>query len=330
MFFLIFLAGMIGCEEEKTPETLSIDYASIFYTEQNPIAITIDKVSGNVFVANMRKSVKIQKFDKDGILIKTVVDFTSFPNGNYHRYSLIDIVCDNNQNLYILAKPLVQTNDSWLNLTGFCILQFDHNDNFQKEFDFSHIDLKSCSSVSAIAYSNKFLFVTNGKIIKKISLSGEEIADIELPVEEENRITWPDIHTTDMTISSQGIIYLTGQAALNLSDSTGINDSVGCHITKFNPQTNQRITSYSKGWTINYGAGLNNPGIALSSKGNVYLTTFYCKSLEVYNVNGELINQIDLSTLNDDETGPIDVAVNDSYIYIVDAFNDLIYLFKEN
>ena len=249
------------------------------------------------------------------------MDFETFDKGNFLRYLPVDITIDDNRNLYVLVNPLIeQTDETWTTPTGFCILQFDFNGSFKKEFDLSQIDGEG--SPSSIAYSNKHVFVTNGRIIKKISIESEQVFDILLPVSEKNINTWPDLHTTDMAINSEGIIYLTGQAAFS-------NDSVGCHITKFYPQNNQRITSYSKGWTGMFAAMLNNPGLSISSDGNIYLATFYVMSLEIFNKNIEFIMQLDIRTENDKETRPIDIALDNSHIYIADNKNNLILVYKE-
>ena len=326
--FLITLIVLLAfsCEKEHNSTPDSISYVSSFSTEPRPITLTIEKESGFIYVANLKPShndysAKIQKFNKEGELLKTVVDFETFDKGNFLRYLPVDITIDDNRNLYVLVNPLIeQTDETWTTPTGFCILQFNFEDNYQKEFDFSQIDGEGFPS--SIAYSNKHVFVTNGRIIKRISIENEQIFSISLPVREENTNTWPDLHTTDMAINSEGIIYLTGQAVFG-------NDSVGCHITKYNPQSNQRITSYSKGWTGMLYARLNNPGLELSSNGNIYLATFYCMSLELFNGHGEFIMQIDIRTANGEETRPIDLALDNSHIYIADNLNNLILVYKE-
>ena len=326
--FLITLMVLLAfsCEKEHNSTPDSISYVFSFSTEPRPITLTIDKEGGIIYVANLKPSnndysAKIQKFNKEGELLKTVVDFETFDKGNFLRYLPVDITIDDNRNLYVLVNPLIeQTDETWTTPTGFCILQFDFNGSFKKEFDLSQIDGEG--SPSSIAYSNKHVFVTNGRIIKKISIESEQVFDILLPVSEKNINTWPDLHTTDMAINSEGIIYLTGQAAFS-------NDSVGCHITKFYPQNNQRITSYSKGWTGMFAAMLNNPGLSISSDGNIYLATFYVMSLEIFNKNIEFIMQLDIRTENDKETRPIDIALDNSHIYIADNKNNLILVYKE-
>lgn len=327
ILLIIIVLFSFSCETEQNHLPQSIDYISSFSTEPRPVAITVDKESGFIYVANLKPSnndysAKIQKFNKDGELLNTVVDFETFDKGNFFRYLPVDITIDDNRNMYVLVNPLIeQTDETWITPTGFCILQFDFEDSFQKEFDLSQLDGEGFPS--AIAYSDKYVFVTNGRIIKKISVESELVFDISLPVSEENISTWPDLHTTDMAINAGGIIYLTGQAAFS-------NDSVGCHITKFNPQNNQRITSYTRGWTWMCCAMLNNPGLSIGRDGIIYLATFYVMSLELFTGNGDFIMQIDIRTENGEETRPIDLDLDNSHIYIVDNFNNLILVYKEH
>jgi len=327
---LIIIAFFVfSCDKEEDSVPKSINYISSFSTEKRPHAIAINKEHGYLYVANHNPSInvyssKIQKFNSEGILLKTTVDFTTFDKGNFSRYVPIDITIDENHNLYILTNPLIkQPDETWTTPTGYCILQFDYNDIFQKEFDLSNIDWEGFPS--SIAYSDNYVFVTNGRIIKRISIENEQVLNISLPLNEDTINTWLDIHTTDMAINSEGTIYLTGQAAFGF-------DSIGCHITKFDPQTNKLNTSYSKGWTWMLYARLNNPGLEISSDGNIYLATFYVMSLELFNGNGEFIMQNDIRIENDEEveTRPIDVALNNSLIYIVDYFNNLVLIYEEH
>ncbi|MCD4665210.1 MAG: NHL repeat-containing protein [Bacteroidales bacterium] len=304
--------------------SFTFDYVSSFSTEPRPNAITIDEDNGYLYVANSHPfrnndNRKIQKYNREGELLKTVVDFALFDKGNYPRYHPIDITMDNNRNLYILVKPYRKySEDTWYPFEGFCILKYDFDDKFQKEFDFAEFDQEW--SPAAIAYYNEYIFVTNGRIIKKISINSEQVFDITFPINEKNINTWPDIHTTDMAIDSEGFIYLVGQAAFD-------NKSVSCHITKIDPKNSHRVTVYSKGKTESFGAMFNNPGLSISSNGNIYLATFYCESLEIFNRNVEFIMQLEV---NSEETRPIDVAVDNNHIYVVDNLNNRINVYKKH
>ena len=72
---------------------------------------------------------------------------------------------------------------------------------------------------------------------------------------------------------------------------------------------------------------LNNPGLSIDGHGNIYLATFYCESLEIFNRNEEYVTQIDM---DDEETRPIDVASDNHHIYVVDNYNDRIRIYEKH
>jgi len=329
--FLIMLIVIFAssCEKEEYSKPVSIDYEFSFSIEPRPIAIAIEKNHGFVYVANYNPSIsnyssKIQKFNLKGELLKTAVDFTTFSQGKYSGYNPIDICIDNNSNIYVLVKPSQLNGETWITFEGFCILQFDTNDNLQKEYDFS--EFEHHWHPAAIAYSNNYLYVTNGLIIKKISLVNNQVTDISIQNSNENIDSLSFLPVSDMTIKSEGIIYLTGQAVQAVSND----DVSGCHITKFDPQTGQLNTSYSKGRTGIMAAMLNNPGLTISDIGNLYLATFYGMSIEVYDKNDEFILQVDIKNIGGEDTRPIDLVHFDNHIYIADYSNNNVYVYKEH
>ncbi|MBN2261203.1 MAG: hypothetical protein JW702_11695 [Clostridiales bacterium] len=319
----VLLLFLISCKKDDNsgPDLFSntISFKFSFYTDPNPIAISIETKHGFIYVPTNNSNSKIQKFNIQGELLKTLVEFSSFNKGKYSRYAPIDI-CIGNNNIYILVKPYKpHIDDSWFPYEGFCILQFDLNDIFQKEYDFAQSE--PINYLSSMAYLNKYIYLTNGQIIKKISLESEQIIDIIIPTDEDSISTWPDIHTTDMEIGSNGIFYLVGQAAF--PDTT-----LGCHITKINPQINERITKYSQGRSLELYAMLNNPGLALDTYDNIYLATFYCKSLEIFNSDVEIIKDIDIQENSNDHTRPLDVGLYNDQIYILDGFNNIVLVYR--
>ena len=335
MPFIIFVAVIIhGCKKEQYSKPVSVSYESSFSTESRPISIVIEKNHGFVYVANhdpaiINYSSKIQKFNRKGELLKTVVDFANFSQGKFSRYNPIDFCTDNNSNIYVLVQPAQLSGGTWIALGGFCILQFDTNDNFKKDYDFS--EFGQPWDLSAIAYSNDYLYVvtgiipTNGFIIKKISLLYNQVADISFQNNNVNIDSLPYMPVSDMTITSEGTIYLTGQAFPTIPTD----DISGCHITKFDPHSNQLVKFYSKGRTGIVASMLNNPGLTISDIGNLYLATFYGMSIEVYDKNDEFILQVDLRPIAGKNTRPIDLAHFDKYIYIADNQNNIVYIYKE-
>jgi len=251
---------------------------------------------------------------------KHIVDFTTFDKGNYSRYEPIDITIGSGQNLYVLVKPYRKhSDDSWWPLAGFCVLNYSFEGDFKQEFYFTQFEEEW--SPAAIAYYDGYIFVTNGRIIKRISECNGQSSDISLPINEKNVNTWPDIHTTDMAIAN-GSIWLVGQASFS-------DNSVGCHITKLDPTCKDRETFYSQGRTNFYGANPNQPGVALDRNGNIFVATCYCKSLEIFNYEGKFLTQIEIGDERSNTTLPFGVAIGrNEDVYILDHASDVVHVYK--
>lgn len=303
-----------SCSRQKNPLAPTFDFVFSFSTESRPNAIVVEKNSGYLFISNSYhdNNRKIQKYDRQGVLRKTIVDFESFDRGNYSRYDPIDLTIGNNNDLYILVTPYkLSPHEEWVPFEGFCILRINTEGNYKEEYDFAQME--QFWHPSALAYYNGNVYVTNGKVIKTISTADGHSLDISLP---------DQVYTSDMAIDSDGLIYLVGQAAFD-------NDSVGCFITKFNLKNNDYNKIYSKTWTKSFGANVNNPGISITRDKKLYLVTFYCKSLEIYNQNLLFLAQLNLSTEDNSSTLPMDVATDQNNVYIVDNRNNLIRVYKK-
>lgn len=330
LLFGILLLLLISCgkDDYRNPDSYphSISYDSSFSTLARPISISFNIANNRLYVANSSPSivdysVKIQAFNSNGLLMKTVVDFETFVMGHFDRYDPVDITFDENQNLLVLVRPLIKnTDNSWTAPTGFSILQFDETDRFVRELDFSDIDGES--RPACIACFNQQIYVTNGISLKKINPGTKKYQNITLPVNDNATGTWPHLHTTDMEINSNGQIYFTGQLAIN-------SDSVGCHLSSYNTTTNQLVQNSAKGWTWMCCAMFNNPGLFINSDDIIYLASFYKMSVEVYDKNGEFIIDCDTRTPPFEETRPIDVAYNDGRIFVADYQNNQIHIFKQ-
>jgi len=326
----ILLLLIVGCEKDvivPKPEIIGFDFS--FSTERSPISVLFKEINQTLYVANYWPSIydyssKILVYSNDGTLIKTVADFESFNQGHFDRYELVDFTFDNKQSLYVLVRPLIkQPDQSEAAPTGFTILQFDTNDNFKRELDFStSVGVRNPSSIS---YFGNCLYIAfgEGKILKKISIDNQQVVDISIPKKENDTGTWPYLHNTDMEFNTKGRLYFTGQASFNL-------DTVGCHISIFNPKTNELNIKYAKGWTWLCCAGFNNPGIYISNSGYIYLANFYNMSIEIYNEDIGFITDFDTRKAGFEETRPIDIVCNDKRIYVADELNDRIHVFKQN
>ncbi len=323
----ILLLLSLACEKEDVSKWDSINFQFSYAVEERPFSIAYMESNHTLYVATLNPSkndysAKIQVFGEEGALVKTLVDFASFDEGLYDRYIPVDLTLDNKQNLYVLVRPLLkQADNSWTRPSGFSILLFDAHDDFIKELDFSDIDGEG--HPSSLSYYDGQLYVTNGRVLKQIDIETQQIVNIFLPIEEEDPDTWPYLHTTDMEIDDNGMIYFTGQAALN-------SDSVGCHLSNYNPETNDLTKKYAKGWTWMCCAMLNNPGIYLSKEGYLFLASFYQMSIEVYDENGDFILDCDTRGSGFQETRPIDILTFNKKIYVADHFNSQIHVYNLN
>jgi hypothetical protein len=322
----ILLLLMISCEKDDNSIPDSIGYKSSFSTETSPIAIAIDKNKGFVYLANHNPSItdfssKIQKFNLKGELKETIIDFETYTTGKYPRYSPIDL-CINNNDIYILVKPKTQNNDTWIAYSGFCVLHSDLNGNIINEFDFSQLEHYD-EDFSAMAFSNDFIYVTNGQIIiKKIDKNSGQAEDIQIPITNNKSLL-----VTDMEVESEESIYLTGQGPWGFD--TNNNDASICHITRLNCIENQTYTFYSNSRTGIVAAMPNKPGLTIKDNKYIYLTTFYGRSLEIYDKGNKLILQEEIKPNGVEDTLPIDVALYKSDIYIVDSKNDKVHIYSE-
>jgi len=321
MFSALFSMIFIFFTCQKNPVSFSLEAVAEFSTEPRPHTILVDEKYEYVYVLNSNpshrnESHKIQSFDKQGNYLKTIIDFAADTNGTYARYESIDMTLDSDHNLDVLAKPYRKhTDDSWFPYAGFCIMKYNTDGSFETEFDFAQFETEW--HPSAIGFHNEFIFVTNGKVLFKISKNGDHHFEVPLPITQD--IIGPFV--SDMSIDSKENIWLVGQAGF-------VDTSVGCHITRLNPTCTSCKTFYSKARTKYYGAWLNNPGITIDKNDNIFVATFYCQSLELFNRDGEFLSQIEIR--NGDDGLPIDVAVdNENNVFVVDNFNDVVRIFKK-
>jgi hypothetical protein len=278
-----------------------------------------------VYIVNYNPSIvdyssKIQKFNLKGDLINTIVDLETFNDGKYRRYTVKDM-CLNNRTISVLVRPLRLSGNTWTTYTGFCVLQFKLNGDLINEYDFSGSEDLYYSS---IASSNDYIYVTGGFIvIKKIRKNSGSASDIHIPITNDKLY----LPVTDMEIDSDEIIYTTGQGITSIDS---INDDVSvCHITKLNCTNEQQITFKSKSRTGVMAAMPNKPGITISNNGSIYLATFYGLSLEIYNRDNDLILQKDIKPGARPETLPIDIALLDNDIYVLDYSNSKVLVYSE-
>ena len=323
---ILFLFILLSCSENPLFFE-DVVFSFEFLTESKPNAIIIDREYDTVYISNCRSSRsndnrKVQKFNLKGELLSTVVDFAHNKNGNYPHYNPIDLTLDADHNIYILVKSYfkLENDDSWFPHNGFCIMKYDSEGEFKKEYDFAEFDMEW--SPVAIANNDDFLCITNSIAMIKINKDNGQFIQHSLPTRTEGNSAWPEILVSDMEIDADENFWFVGQAAFN-------NQSVSCHITKMDPYCKQWSTFYSKTSTTHFGANLNNPGIAFDKSGKIYLATCYCKGVEIFKRSGMPLGVIDIHIEDRDRILPIDVAVGpDNRIYVLDGGYDSVYVYK--
>ena len=124
---------------------------------------------------------------------------------------------------------------------------------------------------------------------------------------------------SDLAISDNNNIWFVGQTT---NDSLNTN-----YIAKMGSEGNQLLRFNSVNKTPILHAAMSQPAIQLDEKNNIYLTTFSCKSLEIYDSSGNLLKDYDLGKDINENVLPIDLEIsNQKNIYILDNWNDKVYV----
>lgn len=231
------------------------------------------------------------------------------------------MVVDDISNIYILVKPWTQNLDGNKNyLNGFCIIKYNSDGEYQKEFDFTKID--ETLEPSVLAYKNNILYVTNGIELKKINSEDSQSSDYIFPIQNSNYIDPNYIHITDMAIDNDNYIWVVGQADWDVNNDW----KVGVHITQFDSNCQHQKTFYAKSKSSFFGSALNNPGITFDNDNNMYVTTFYGQSIEIYDFDQEFQREIKIES---ERSLPIDIVIDkNNNFYVLDRANDNVLVYK--
>ncbi len=313
-FYLIIYFLIISCSECPIP--FSYELTNQFTVDHGSEIIAIDSNKGYIYIADPWY---IHQYSLQGDQIRTLVDFTQDNIGNYEFYNVRDLVVDDNSNIYILVKPWTQNLDGNRNfLNGFCIIKYNSDGEYQKEFDFTKINEDWFQWI--LAYKNNILYVTNGIELKKINSEDGLSTDFNLPSQNNN--TEPYIHTTDMAIDDDNNIWVVGQASWDVATDW----KVGVHITQFDSNCQYQKTFNAKCRTSFFGSRMNNPGITFDSNNNMYLATFYCQSIEIYDFDQKFQREI---LIESERSLPIDIEIDSNKsLYVLDSFNDRILIYE--
>ena len=313
--FLIFLL-IFSCSECPVP--FSYELADQFTVSYGSRAIAIDSEQGYIYVANTEDNL-VNQYNLKGDEVQTLVDFNVEEVGKYEFYYLSSLVVGENGNIYILAIPYKTISDSVKNvMKGFCIIKYNSDGTYQREFDFINTD--DAWYPTDLAYENHILYVTNGNRLIKINTENGQTSEFVFQIQDSNHIDPNFIHTTDMAIDDDNNIWLVGQASYNDYQEVGV------HITQFDSNCQNQKTFNAKSKSSFFGSALNNPGITFDSDNNMYVTTFYGQSIEIYDFDQEFQREI---KLKDEKSLPVDIVIDNNYnLYVLDGINDRILVYQ--
>lgn len=321
LLFLICLL-LFSCGDENNPVSYSSSqFMGEFETEEEPNAIAFDPGNNILYVSHSRPSTgqnvrRIQKYSAEGQLSGTFFTYPNNAEDDSISYSPVDMAIDESGNVYVLLLKLRKNPDgSRTQIEDFHIRQYNKNGVLGKVFDFPEIE--SLYYPSALTYNDGMLCVTNGILLLKISIESTNFTTAKVPAEGIDQAYGDYLPITDMIFDAAGNIWITGQSSID-------NESVGCYFAKLNTANNAQVFN-SKGKTINFAANFNNPGITFDGDGNLFLSTGYCQSVEIYDSKSHFVYEFDTGA----ESLPFDVAVgNNNVVYVLDQLNDKVLIYK--
>lgn len=320
LLILLLVFSLITCI--KCPTSFTYEFVEQLNIAEGSNAIALDSDIGYVYAANLWYP-QVYQYNLQGDSIKIFTDFTQENNGKYGYYSPIDLIVDDDNYVYILTKPRKQDIDSsWTFTDGFSVLKYNSTGEYQNELYFAEMNLEWYSGV--MAYNMGIIYITNGKRLIKINTKDGQISEFVFEMQDSNHIEPNYIHIADMAIDEDDNIWVVGHTSLNWD--TSYDWKVGVHITRFDSNCKNQKTFNSKCESSFFGSAPNNPGITFDSNNNMYIATGYCQSIEIYNVDQELLREI---KLEDERSMPVDIAIDtNNNLYVLDSFNDKILIYK--
>src|SRR4030067_1154661 len=174
LFSFAFFFFLFSCSKNKNPLSFfsfSPELVRQFPAEHRPNAFVIDADRSCMYLSisdpsRRKDNQKILKLSLDGAILDTIADYREKGHGKYVYYQPLDLVLDDNLNLYVLVRPFMPSPDSsWFPLAEIGIMKYNHKGEFQNEYKFA-VD-EYAWPFTALAYKNGFLYVTNGSVLKK-------------------------------------------------------------------------------------------------------------------------------------------------------------------
>lgn len=320
IFLLLFFA--VSCNKPDDPEPYSIKYYSSFNLGTRPFALAVNPESGEVFILCYKHafydSCCIEKYSAEGDLLGTIVDFETLSRGNYPGYFLSDLFIGDKGELYVIGQPEIE-----MAYDGISVLQFNTDGVFQKEIPF--LGNGQGSYNRATAYRKGTVYFAGNRQIKTFPLNGKAGKTYLLPDRESDSSPFT-LNVSGIAVNSLGEIFLTGQS---FNDSVNVFNTLH-HLTVYNPDREQiDSTRQLSGEGCVPGAMVSQPRVEIGDEDRLYLSTFYCEKLLIFDKSGKQLSEINLQEFGDKNFIPYDVAVGNKRVYIANATEKKVLIFKE-
>lgn len=327
----ILLLLFFGCSSNFNPTSSDensyyYELGSQFKTHSHPQSLVIDNANQFIYILcgslhSVDNSLIIQKYNLDGELLNTIIDFSDYSFGLYQRYSPIDLTIDDENNICVLAKPYrkAEVDEYWEAYDGFTILLHNGNGDFIRELDYKNISLKL--NPEAITFKGDFFYVINSYSLFEISKVTDNLEEIPLPTDPDSN--FPKNLISDLAINGENNIWFVGQTTDTLpsNHSTPTN-----YIAKMDFGGNELFKIYSVNTIPILHSAMSQPAITLNDGNAIFITTFYCKSLEIYDTSGVLLGDFDFSKEISSDVLPVDLVIDRSRnVYVLDYINGMVY-----
>jgi hypothetical protein len=136
----------------------------------------------------------------------------------------------------------------------------------------------------------------------------------------------PGNQVSGMAVNSEGKIYLTGQSFTDSLSLWGVSH----HLTEYNTYTGEKkVYQVTSGELCIPGCMISQPRVKVGERNRIYVTTFYCQKLLVFDKSCNPLKEIFLADYSGDRIFPQDVAAGNNRVYIADASEKLVLIFEE-
>ncbi len=317
--FIHFVFFLISCD--NCTEPFSYELSDQFSVNPSDAVMTVDYEKGYIYTANPWYP-KISQYDQQGKQLR-LLDLSTGEQGDYEYYIPVDLIVDEANDIFALTNPCIKNADNeWIPLNGFSIIKYDNEFRYKYEFYFTELNVSWLSI--AMTYKNGILYVTNGKHLMKINADDGSYTIFNLPKQNDENSYY---HTSGVAIDSDNNIWVVGAYNWFPENPDNWDDwEVGVQITQFDSNYQNQKTYIAQGRSKEFGSFSNQPGITFDFDNNMYLTTGYCQSVEIYDFNMNIQKEI---MIDEKRSFPTDIAIDyNEILYVLDSSNDRVLIYE--